>query len=196
MIKEIGKVLPLHSKHKLPTPIVSGGDCTYCCLAGLLNQDIEFIYKLCVKYGVTEKYEPLTHEQGIPELLDKLIENNWLQGYIDHVPFWPQQHLNIRSYGFAGHMYWKPWFDYISMAIDANYYGILSINCYGTGGSNDHTVLLKGYRTRWVENPNFKGSSMLNSELCISDPNKEDSGWFECKDYLKNYGGYDVILVR
>lgn len=196
MIKTVEKILPLRSKHKLPVSIVKNGDCTYCCIAGLLGVEIEKVYELCVQYGVTEKYEPLTHEFGIPNLLGELIDKNWLNAFIDHVPFWPQQYLNIQSYGFQGHMFWKPWFDYISMAIDAGYYGLLSVNCYGTGGVNDHTVLLKGYRTRWVDNPNFKGSLVLHSELCISDPNKEEDGWFLCETYLKNYGGYDVILVR
>lgn len=96
-----------------------------------------------------------------------------------------------RSFGQPGHFAYVAWFNYIRMAIDAGYYGVAMVNYAGTGEpETNHWLLICGART---EGAVHRGP--ITGEILTSCSVRGDK-WYEAREFLKNMGGYDALLIR
>jgi hypothetical protein len=171
-----------------PSPLVcASGDCGACCLAAVTGLPVPEVYvRLRHDASVTAFSWPAMSEAiGLAEhlgLVDRVIND---------VPIWPTYEGHM-TFGSCGWQAAPEWHRYVTMAIDAGYYGIASIHMAGGGPfvGNDHAVLLVGARFRWADRVGVR-------EVLVSCSARHPDGrWIEVGDFLRQHGGYNVHLVR
>lgn len=189
-------VLPRRVVHQ-PTPeLHPGGDCGACVLAGLTDLPLEEVYaKLDPKHS-----SPTSFWRG--SMIAAVHIAKWdlkrITKYIEEVPYWPP-HEGMRAFGDSGWMQSSEWFSYVTMAFEAGYYAIASVVIKKTGpfsGGTDHWVLLCGSRLRWGPWENGGRTGHYEVLVSCSARSTPDEEWVGVGDFLRERGGFDVILVR
>lgn len=189
----IGEIVLSRRVHPQPTPeIVRGGDCGACVLGGALGISIERVYdelkgkRDSIEAGEMSRMLRVASMRGVA---DRIIEEP---------AAWPRRWWGCDSFGRPSHYESLPWFNYVRMAIDAGYYGLAMIDAdghRGTQGGTNHWVLICGARNRGHE----AYDRTITGEVLISDSRRSvnmEERWYEARDFLQNWGGYDVKFVR
>ena len=195
---------------KQPIPEINkGGDCGPCVLGGLLDISGDYdsvkIAKIYVTYCESE-----ARSISQPRMLQILYDSKargLIEEMIQDVPIW-QRPNSVSQFGSPGWTMASQWYKYIQMAIRAGYYGMAMITSEGRGNHAklDHWVLICGFRQREIPNPHTRNSkdpkmresTIITQEILISNSSTKakDERWIEARTFLKNYGGYNAILVR
>lgn len=179
-----------------PKPALSpGGDCAACVTGGLLGLS-----------AVQEVYDLFS--DGTPEATtwgtarDRLWEAKsfgMLDRYIDVVPQWSLAFDGRKTWGSPSWEQCIEWFGYVTLAMDAGYYAVTSINYAGEGpfSETDHSILLCGVRDR--KEPVFhnekKIADKVIQEVLVSCSSKGEY-WIDARDLLERHGGFNVLLAR
>lgn len=196
LINEV--ILPKRVVQNTVEPIAKGGDCVFCCLAGIMDCSISEAYLRCDN----TEFKPASWS-CLSSYLHVLHRKGYIDRFITDVPFWLCDLYD-------GHMTWGitstnmslAWFHYVQMSIDAGYYGLVSVNHKKEGYPShaDHKQLVCGVRTRikWGQLPEGSKFGQHLNELLISDSSSSlpDEEWVEVNDFLKQRGGYNIQLVR
>lgn len=195
-MREFEIVLP---KRVVPQPrprIYKGGDCSACVLAGLIGYTVEEIY--------TEVYEQdLDQPKPLcwPEMalrLNRLYYKKELDRLIDSIPIWPTDDA-MRSFGDGFAAQGHRWFKYVTMALDAGYYGIMMYNLQGDlSQMPNHFVLVCGARVRGRKIRN-KAAWEMESQLLISCSSRRTADkafWVALNDLAAKHGGFNILLAR
>lgn len=197
-MKSLGeKVLPLRSARQPAPAINKGGDCGFCCVAGILQISVGEAYQFFPKKEEDGSGNRGLSWYGMRELLWSLVtEHQKLDRIIDRVPFWMAS-SGLRQ--FDMHCDNLAWFAYARMAIDAGYYGLASIRHDGTGPlvDSDHWVLFCGARERREPHPTVQNASVIKQEILASCSATCPAGkWVEPREYLRRHGGFNALWVR
>ena len=174
--------------------VMPGGDCGYCCLAGLLGLP-----------SIKEAYE--------------ITESRMPDGWSNRASMcaWRWQFL-LRSYGVLSnefrpkHKYYKtgavpvPWenLNWINGIRDLFKTGAIFVASIrfngipppppGTSGYTDHNVLLTGYRERWETVKHVKGALSQVRELRVSCSQKGEY-WIDWEDLVYWHGCHPVFPI-
>lgn len=192
-----------------PLPQINdGGDCGACVLAGVLDikgaDSSVIISKIYVTY-CESKAQSIGPSQMLTILYDAQARNI-IEDFIHDVPIW-QRPNSVSQFGSPGWAMASQWYKYIKMAIRAGYYGMAMITSRGKGNSGelDHWVLICGFRQREIPNPHTKNSkdpkmrtsTTITREILISNSSihAKNERWIDVRIFLKNYGGYNAMLV-
>lgn len=177
---------------KQPSPkIFNGGDCGACVLAGLFNKSPQWVYDEL--QGEVKPFSHITMEMA----LSKASSVGVLSRRIRQVPHWPSDDYQL-TWGSPSWLQDQHWAEYISMAIDAGYYGIAHINMDGNGPlrETDHLVLICGYKEEVIPVLDGKAGKYQHSILVSCSARHPEGKWYEVSDYLKHYGGFNCHLVK
>ncbi len=189
-------VLPLRVVPQ-PTPnLQEGGDCGACVLGGLLGREVAGIYKMfqggtCKSFHWREMHDALLHSRAIG-LLDRVITD---------VPCWLADfHPTLAAWGLPSTSQSIAWFDYVTMAFDAGYYGLAMVDIFKkgySGAGTNHWVMLVGARHRREPFANDSGARIYH-ELLVSCSSRTTpvEEWVECTDFLAQRGGFNLLLAR
>lgn len=178
-----------------PTPaLYEEGDCTACVLAGLLNLPIDEIYQRFMDGEHRPMAWTIMHralwEARAEGLIDRLV---------DEIPTW-QVRTPHRFWGSPSWAGWGRWFDYVCMAIEAGYYAVAFVRFDRDGPPSDpdHAVLICGVREYEIPHPTMEEASVIEKELLIScsSTKSDDEEWVSADEFLKQRGGYNVLLAR
>jgi hypothetical protein len=196
-----GELVLLRRSLSQPDPAwVDGGDCGACVLAGLLDIPLERIYQVAM---------PIPREKPYSLWWDNTVRVlRWAQGeglldrYIDRVPLWPAEGKWLWNGLTAGWHMASPWFDYVRMAMEAGYYALALVSHEKQAGIRagpDHWVLLAGCREFPEEYDDGTGPYVIQRPQVLvscssrSTPAEE---WVSHYDFLRERGGFNVILAR
>jgi len=176
-----------------PTPIVStgGGDCGACVLGGLVGiPDVASVYDELLGGDRT----PLTWNRVCAALWTAL-RNGRVDRIIEDVPLWPDRPCHL-TFGAPSWAMSGAWFNYVRMAVDAGYYAIAEVAMRGGGPivMTDHWLLIAGAR----EVPPPGGSGLIAQDVLIScsSRSRPDEEWIDAGTFLRERGGFNVILAR
>lgn len=186
-------ILPLRVTPQPKPPIWEGGDCGACVLSGLLGIDVSAVY---AKYRPEKQpFSWITMRQALWDAHSEgLIER-----FTDRVPFWPDVEA-VRTFGDPGWMAGPYWFDWVSMGIDAGYYGLANVVMEG-GGVNrlpDHWLMICGWREVDVPGRTPNAGTWVSRQLLLSCSSTRTPAeeWIDHSDFLRERGGYNLFLVR
>ncbi|MEN6550030.1 MAG: hypothetical protein ABFE07_28645 [Armatimonadia bacterium] len=206
MVDLTGEIVLSRRALAQPSPgIVPGGDCGACCLAGALAITIERAYDLQDKDHRAKDKPEQPYAFGWSAMSWALKnagwgENDLVEAVFDAVPLWVHAYNSpIMQHGLPGHMMNGTWWEYLCMALRGGHYGFCSICAEGKGplAPDDHWVLVCGARSRPEPMKEFPGCNRHHQEILVSCSARHPEGkWLEVRDFLTNYGGYNVILVR
>ena len=204
-------ILPLRTA-KQPLPwLHPGGDCGICCLAGLLQTDVQSMYDWIFKncrtmegHGVSMSYEKF-HLSGVEMkwVVDILRSHELVDRFIDDVPYWRTHDLTA-YYGCPSWQMSCEWFSYVRMAVDAGYYGLAMV-CHKKNGPlacPDHWVLVCGAREREADvvRDGRRMGGVIRHEILISNSSTRAPAlpeeWVDAGDFLQQWGGYNLLLTR
>lgn len=180
------EILPRRSLRQPLPHVVPGGDCGACVLAGIFQRDLGYAY------GTLNN--SITGAIAHPEMAACIERARW-EGIADRtvtaVPQWPVPSI-LQAWGNPSWQQSHEWFYYLRMAIDAGYYGVASIDFhhsgpFGTGP--DHWVLLCGVRERRV-------GFVIEHEVLVSCCVSHTERWVSAYEFLRHWGGFNVLLVR
>lgn len=173
-----------------PTPgVVDQGDCGACVLGGLLGIPIESVYD-----DLVGKRHALTVDE-MARVLRVASYGSLVDRVVTEFAQWPLSGHPDRTFGRPAWREALPWFVYVRMAIDAGYYGVTIINTDGDKTMGNHWVLICGARNRGPA----AYDNTLTGEVLVSDSRRSVGGvdeWIEAGEFLKNRGGYEVMLAR
>lgn len=179
-------VLP-HRVVRQPTPSLhSGGDCGACVLGGLLGMTPTEIYPYF-------DYDPTKEDISYERMRRALWDTTKFDRKVLHHPEWRQPVELMRTYGSPSWAQSMEWFEYVTMALEAGYYGIANVDHTKQGGSPDHWVLLVGTHEVYPEASGPIDQRVLVSCSSRSTPDEE---WVEVHDFLKQRGGFNLFLAR
>jgi hypothetical protein len=196
-MREFELILPLRVVPQPMPQINKGGDCGACVLAGLSGLTVEQIY--------TEIYEQKLEDANAPswigahDALGKLYWNGYLDRLVTRVPHWSQPDSQ-RTFGDQAILQSIEWFDYVTMGLDAGYYGLMNYSMDGGGSASmpDHYVMVCGARRRSVPHKKVEGASKILAELFIScsSTKTEPEFWIESLELLSERGGFNIMMAR
>lgn len=176
-----------------PTPnIHPGGDCGWCCLAGVMQITVQ------------EAYDRFEHDprEGIGwyEMRQMLLKGEhagWFDRVITDVPVWPDA-MPPAKWAYGMSVSPLEWFNYVRMALDAGYYGFASVDSQKKREEPDHFVLIVGARERYVPHKTMKMAKTVELELLISCSSRAtpDEEWVSVHNLLDQRGGYNIQLAR
>lgn len=172
-----------------PHPMLNPrGDCAACCMAGMLGwSDIGRVYAdlqggevRAPSWEITRRNLWNAYSRG---LVDRIV---------DTVPIWPE-HPSQMQRGMPAIASSLEWFNYVRMAVEAGYYGLAEVAfSKQPTDPTDHEVLICGAREIRPE-----GCGAVKTEVLVSCSASHPEGrWVEVRDFLRNWGGYNVLLVR
>ena len=125
------------------------------------------------------------------------------RGLLDHVvtaiPIWPSVPRCHLLWGHTGAVQSEGWRDYLRLALLAGYYAIAPIDHEGRGpfAEGDHWVLLRGVRSGWEPVGTAPGALILRTEVLVSSSSAGGSEtWIEAERFLRDHGGFTVMLAR
>lgn len=176
-----------------PMPFIKdGGDCGACVLAGLLELTVPAIYER--HKGVSSINRP-----EVSDILWRAKSEGLVDHFVDRVPYWRCLPPYLQPFGDTAWAASLEWFDYVSIAMQAGYYAVafVAYNKSGPlGDGADHVVLLCGARRR--EESLSAGAKLIKSEILVSCSARSspDEEWVDVRQFLRDRGGYNVVLVR
>jgi len=187
---------------KQPSPAVySGGDCGACVIAGLVGCAIEEAYGFqdpdMRAKGAKDRPTPF----GWRDMAHTLKwRTRGIAEVIADIPMWPHNiHEANQAFGYPSWQQNLQWLAYVRMALRAGFYGVCSVSHDGAGPLNDHDhwVMVCGARESVHPIESMPGASRVDQELLIScSASAPDGKWIDHLVFLKEHGGYNIILVR
>lgn len=180
-----------------PSPALHpGGDCAACSFGGLIGfESVQQVYD-----EFSEGRAEATCWTTARERLWEALSKGYIDRLIDEVPTWPETFSGRLTWGNTS--WWSQgfaWENYMIMAFEAGYYGLTSIdyNGQGPGSETDHAVLLCGIQEVRTSRTLSSGKSAesISRQLLVSCSSKGDY-WIEARKFLKEYGGFNVLLAR
>lgn len=199
MASEFEIVLPRRVVPQPTPPIVPGGDCGACVLAGVLGLSVAEVYARL--RGKTESI--YFGEMG--RILRVCDSQELADGAIDEPAFWLPFNgdAGMYSFGIQARDCVRGWVNYLRMALTAGYYGIAHVDfnrdvASKRGRETNHWVLLAGLRARWAPHATVAGARTLVEEVLVSCSARSspDEEWVDVHDFLRERGGLDLLLVR
>jgi hypothetical protein len=184
MLGTAGEIVLTRRAVPQPSPhIAVGGDCGACCLGGALGLTVPEVYERFDSKG-------LFHYGEMGRCLRCAVMYGLADRITDVHAQWLTNHY-LYSFGLPAHHEYVPWFNHIRMAIDAGYYGVAEIDFAGNcGPDTNHWILICGARTEGsVVNKIITGEVLISCSV-------QGERWVEAKDFLKRFGGYNVLFVR
>lgn len=157
--------------------------------------------------SVDEAYERLYEERKAPcrttfeECLDKADYYGLIDRRIDDTPIWIDRNPH-KPFGYPGWEMAHEWFRYVRMGLDGGYYGLASVDYHENGPfqDTDHKVLIRGARERPEKIIGGGTGKVLGRkyicEVLVSCSARGSSRWVGVLEFLRNHGGYNVILIR
>jgi len=186
-VRDSEVILPLRAVPQPSPMLYHSGDCGACVLSGLLSKSVQEVYDFFK--GKIEAFS----RPSIRNALYKAEAHGLIDRYIHNVPTWDVPD-SVKLWGSPSWLMNIEWFKYIQMAIDAGYYGIcnVSLDPQSAGHPGDHFVMICGTK---VICPESVGS--IRQELFISCSARHPEGkWINSLEFLRNHGGFNVLLVR
>ncbi len=178
-----------------PVPhVFAGGDCGACVLGGLTGKTVKEVYDIFQDGKVAPfhwhaMYSALWEAKSLG-LVDRIITA---------VPMWVDNaHDGFWSWGLPSTMQSLAWFAYLQMGLDAGYYALALVDADKKGlnghGTN-HWVMLVGARTRRIP---FENGATIEHDVLVSCSSTKtpDEEWVEVGDFLKERGGFNLLLAR
>lgn len=180
--------LPRSAKPQPAPALVTVGDCGACVLGGVLGWEVPRVYAEFQLDGP----RPF-HRIDMERALRKAYYDGTVAAVATRTPFWLPEHP-FQSWGIPSWTVASEWFSYIRMAIEAGYYALAPVSMRREGPLGhgvDHWVLLVGARSSTHD-------GTVKQELLVScpAPSTPELEWVHLRDFLKERGGYDVLLVK
>lgn len=166
-----------------PHPFIyKGGDCGACSLGGVLGISVPEVYKAFGSDGITHSGEMgRCLRCAVTDYADRILD----------VPAKWDVYTGCASFGQPAYFASVPWFNYIRMGIDAGYYGLATINYDGNGRpETNHWIVICGARTKGAI-----VNELITGDILVSCSVRGEC-WYDAREFLKNFGGYDTMLVR
>lgn len=187
MIGTAGEIVLPRRANPQPHPeIHKGGDCGACSLSGALGISVAEVYKRFSSDGITNSHE-------MARCLRCTISEGLADRMIDRHAEWPYNR-HWRSFGSPAWQESLSWFNHVRMAIDAGYYGLAMVDFSGSGGIDgldvNHWVLICGARTE-----GSVAGKIITGDILTSCSVRGEQ-WHDTREFLKKWGGYDVLFVR
>ena len=177
--------------------MVTGGDCGACVLGGLAGLSVPGAYGIGKPNGAST-----FSISDMQAALMMLQDHDALDRIVDEPPTWIQHvHSGHSSFGFTALSMAPMWYEYMRLAIDAGYYGLVTISFEPfhskegeTYFGSNHWVLIKGCRFHWVPLESGKGSRGAE-EILVSCSVKGDY-WMPVREFARLHGGSYLLLAR
>lgn len=186
-----------------PVPYIQGGgDCGACVLGGAVGLGtVGEVYETYLDGKVGS-----FHWATMRDALYTAESRGILDRVIADVPVWPWRiHEPFCEWGFhAGYMS-LAWFRYVSMAIDAGYYGLAMVDIHKKGpfgGGTNHWVMICGARIRRspieADKPEDAVNWRYDDEVLVScsSTRTPDEEWVDAGKFLNERGGFNLLLAR
>lgn len=183
-------VLPRRVRPQPSPALVPGGDCGACVLGGALDLDVARVYA-----DIKGKVESVSFWE-----MQRMLRVAAMNGLADRIIEEPAEWRSVS--GLAHAAFGRPayfeslsWFNYVRMAVDAGYYGLAMVNHARQGVEShgtDHWVLICGARCAELRS----GDTITGDVLVSCSARGGSEEWVEARDFLKNRGGYNLLLVR
>lgn len=147
-MKDFEVVLPRRAIPQPQPAINPGGDCGPCCLAGIFGLSVSDVYARLNK----DEQRGFSY-MGMYYALYQAMSEGLATHIVADVPTWDRP-ASTMLFGNPGWCSNLAWFRYVTMAIQAGYYGLAAVAHDRTGPLSptvgDHWVLICGARTRTV----------------------------------------------
>lgn len=172
-----------------PMPFIrDGGDCGACVLGGLIGVTVPQVYERHDGAGSINR----------PEVV-KILSWATGDGLIDHfvyaIPYWKNTPPMMQWWGETTWWSTIEWFDYVAVAMRAGYYAVAFVDFSKKGplgDGADHVVLLCGARERRGD----RGEVIPEVLVSCSARSSPDEEWVSAREFLRQRGGYNVVLAR
>lgn len=185
-------VLPRRAVRQ-PQPCVNaGGDCGACVLAGLLG--LGSVSEPYTRFGHEGKVAPFDY-YAMCAALNQAEGEGLLERLVTGHPQWPVFEA-LGAWGAPAWLQSLEWFDYLTMALEAGYYGVTQVDQSHRGPLGDgtnHWVLLCGVRNLPPAGTGAYTTEVLVSNSAGSSPAEE---WVGHNTFLRDWGGFNVFLAR
>ena len=186
----------LLKKRVIPQPLQAlntAGDCGACVLGSLFNLSIKEVYER-FNNGEPKGFT-------IVDLRNILLDTNnrkYFERAVTDVPYWQVKNTD-QAFGNPSWNQSQEWFNYIRMGLDGGYYPIPLVH-YKKGGCFsivDHVVMICGCREKMEPLPRLN-THIIKPQILVSCPatTSLDEEWVDVKDFLKERGGFNCLLVR
>mgnify|MGYP001469470245 CR=1 FL=1 len=183
----------VHVVPQISPKVLSGGDCGYCCLAGLLGVSVP------VAYEITESRMPKGFEGRASMCAWRwrfLLQSFGLPGE-EYRP----KHYYYKSGAIPMHWDNRNWIDGVRDVVAAGDVLVASVRFNRgapppphTPGDSDHNVLITGYKQHWLPHPTMAGAASQSREVLISCSAKGES-WIPWDELLYWHGAYPAFVV-
>lgn len=180
-----------------PTPLLNAsGDCGACVLGGLTDLPLADVYAKLQRNGP----RPFARSDMIDALHDGCRMGFFERCYTSS-PSWTVDDW-FGEWGNVGWMQSGPWHNYVRLGFEAGCYAIAEVRWAKDGplgGHADHWVLLCGARTYWKALGEGFGDRCVGSPQILvscSSRTTPDEEWVEPSTFLRQRGGFNVLLVR
>ena len=201
-MREYEIALPRRVRPQCVPFMQNGGDCGACVLGGLLGLSIGETYE-SYNNGKIGSF----HWSSMRDALWTAESRGILDRVITDVPVWPWSiNQPFCEWGMHAGFMSIAWFHYVSMAIEAGYYGLALVDIHKKGpfgGGTDHWVLVCGARVRRVPMENSKPDDThvdyrIDNEILIScsSTRTADEEWVGPGKFLTERGGFNLLLAR
>ena len=188
------------SRRVLPQPkpaIVDGGDCGPCVFAGLLG--LPSVADAYERYSSRDPIHQSWHSNEMRGSIQTAMAEGLIDRIVDDVPLWVPPPIKM-SFGAPAHEQSLAWFEYVRMGLDAGYYGLTVIDYDGKGEAPDHWVMICGARTLSEKLTLRDGlnATRFHNEILVSNsaPSQPAEQWVDPFAWLRDHGGFAVILAR
>jgi hypothetical protein len=182
--------LPQSSGH-----VLDGGDCAYCCIAGIFG-----LPTILSAYELVESHMP--EEGGWRTRCSMSVHRNemFFESVMGEFQEYQPPFMHYRP-GLAA-LPWDNtnWIWGVRQICEAGHVLLASIRLTGsppraprTGGDTDHAVIINGFRQKWVPSQVVGGKS-LSQEVRISCSAK-GRYWIDWENFLYYHHGYPAIVV-
>lgn len=180
-----------------PTPnLYPGGDCGPCVLAGVLGKTVQEVYD----QFSSGKYKSF-HFSEMCGALHSAEAYGMIDRVVTDIPIWPWAGSAeaFCAWGIPSTLQNLAWFAYVTMAMDAGYYCLAMVDTKKGGAHGEgtnHWVLLVGVRELRI--PIDERSARISTEVLVSCSSRTtpDEEWVEASTFLKERGGFNLILAR
>lgn len=186
------------SRRVIPQPIPmvhNGGDCGPCVLGGIFGLSVQQCYEQFKEF----KEQTALSWLGMYYAVHRAMAEGFALHVISDVPTWDRPQ-SMMLFGCPSWNWNLQWFRYITMALQAGYYGIAAVAHDKTGpisrNPGDHWVMVCGARCYLT--PIREGCCSVESEIFISNSSTQAASeeWVKVSEFLEKWGGYNTLLVR
>lgn len=172
------------------------GDCGACVIAGLTGLSVRDVYDWNERErkSVVEAFSWPT----MREVLYRLYSNHKVERIMDTIPvFFDLRPSSTWIWGAPSWTMNLGWFNWITLGISSGYYGVVAVDSKKRGpidgSAGDHWIMICGVREVWPEKEGTIEKDILVSNSARSAPDEE---WVPHDEFLKKWGGYNVLLVK